>query len=134
MEILLIRHAEPDYAHDSLTPNGIKEAQQLAHGLADERIDEIYCSPLGRAQQTCAVTAQEKDLTPITLDWLRERRIKRGPVYLWEAPGDMFLQADTLPTQNNWFLPHGAMPEGDDPRAFYERNLRYFLRVDKQNL
>ena len=67
MEILLIRHAEPDYAHDSLTPNGIEQARQLAAGLADVRIDEIYVSPLGRAQQTCVVTAQEKHLTPIRI-------------------------------------------------------------------
>jgi broad specificity phosphatase PhoE len=116
MEILLIRHGDPDYAHDSLTPLGVVEAQRLAEGLREVRIDALYVSPLGRAQETCALTAQAKGLTPVTLDWLRERGIKRGPVYLWEAPGAMFLETGQerrpLPTQNDWFLPDGAMPEG----------------------
>ena len=30
MKIILIRHAEPDYANDSLTPLGFKEAAYLA--------------------------------------------------------------------------------------------------------
>jgi probable phosphoglycerate mutase len=113
VEILLIRHGDPDYAHDSLTPTGVAEAQQLAASLADVHIDALYVSPLGRAQETCAFTAREKGLPPITLDWLREGGIKRGPVYLWEAPGAMFLQAHPLATQNDWYLPKGAMPEGD---------------------
>jgi broad specificity phosphatase PhoE len=114
VEILLIRHGDPDYANDSLTPRGVFEAQRLAEALKRVDIDNLYVSPLGRAQETCAHTAQAKRLEPVTLDWLRERGIKRGPVYLWEAPGEMFLQADALPTQNDWHLPEGAMPEGDE--------------------
>ena len=113
MEILLIRHGDPDYARDDLTPRGVEEARQLAVGLRDVPVDEAYVSPLGRAQATCAFTAQEKHLTPVVLDWLRERGIKRGPVYLWEAPGDLFLGAKVLPTQNDWFQSGGAMPEGE---------------------
>ena len=114
MEILLIRHGDPDYANDSLTERGVVEARQLAHALSGVPIDDLYVSPLGRAQETCAFTAAGKNVTPITLDWLRERGIKRGPVYLWEAPGEMFLGADTLGTQNDWFEPDGAMPEGSE--------------------
>jgi probable phosphoglycerate mutase len=114
LEILLIRHGDPDYATDSLTPRGVVEAQCLAKALKEVDVDELYVSPLGRAQDTCAYTAQVKQLEPVTLDWLRERGIKRGPVYLWEAPGEMFLQTGALPTQNDWHLPAGAMPEGDE--------------------
>jgi broad specificity phosphatase PhoE len=114
VEILLIRHGDPDYTRDSLTPRGVTEAQRLAEALKEVDIDELYVSPLGRAKETCAHTAQAKQLEPVTLDWLRERGIKRDPVYLWEAPGEMFLRADVLPTQNDWYLPKGAMPEGDE--------------------
>lgn len=112
MEILLIRHGDPDYANDTLTERGSREARRLAEGLAGVHIDRIYVSPLGRAQATAAPTAQTKGLAPVPLDWLRERGIKRGPLYLWEAPGAMFLREETLPTQNDWHLPSGAMPEG----------------------
>ena len=39
MEILLIRHGDPDYANDSLTPQGIFEAQRLAEALEGVDID-----------------------------------------------------------------------------------------------
>lgn len=117
MEILLIRHGDPDYARDDLTPRGVVEARDLAAKLRLMHIDAIYTSPLGRARATCAFTAREKGLVPCDLDWLRERAIKREPVYLWEAPGEMFLQAGLLPTVNDWYLPNGAMPEGREQFA-----------------
>jgi len=115
MEILLIRHGDPDYANDSLTPRGVSEARQLAAALQRQPLDQLYVSPLGRAQETCAFTAEAKAMQPVTLDWLRERGIKRGPVYLWEAPGEMFLGTETLPTQNDWAT--GEMPEGAEQFA-----------------
>lgn len=39
VEILLIRHGDPDYANDSLTPQGIFEAQRLAEALEGVDID-----------------------------------------------------------------------------------------------
>jgi probable phosphoglycerate mutase len=117
MEVLLIRHGDPDYANDALTEHGIVEAQLLAASLAELRIDRIYASPLGRARATAASTAEAKELVPITLDWLRERGIKRGPVYLWEAPGTMFLREEALPGPHDWFLDGGAMPEGAEQFA-----------------
>ena len=117
MEILLIRHGDPDYTNDSLTPRGVDEARQLAATLKPLPLDALYVSPLGRAQQTCAHTAEALAIEPVELDWLRERGIKRGPVYLWEAPGEMFLANETLATQNDWSLPGGAMPEGAEQYA-----------------
>ena len=117
MEMLLIRHGDPDYANDTLTERGFREARALAEGLREVRIDRIYTSPLGRALATAAPTAQAKGLEPVVLDWLRERGIKRGPVYLWEAPGSMFLERPTLPEVGNWHLAEGAMPEGAEQFA-----------------
>jgi probable phosphoglycerate mutase len=117
MEILLIRHGDPDYANDTLTDRGFKEARLLAQALVPLSIDKLYVSPLGRAQATCAFTSQAKGLSSTTLDWLRERGIKRGPVYLWEAPGEMFLSSETLACQDDWHKPEGAMPEGAEQFA-----------------
>ncbi|MBN1936137.1 MAG: histidine phosphatase family protein [Anaerolineae bacterium] len=128
MELLLIRHGDPDYAQDSLTERGFEEARQLSQALAQVQIDDLYVSPLGRARATCAFTAQAKGLLPVTLDWLRERGIKRGEVYLWEAPGAMFLQAATLGTQNDWFEPDGAMPEGAEQFAHVRAGLNDLLQ------
>ena len=51
MEIMLIRHANPDYANDTLTPIGHEEAKRLAQFLADKPVDIIFQSPNGRADQ-----------------------------------------------------------------------------------
>jgi probable phosphoglycerate mutase len=67
-------------------------------------------------------------MLPIALDWLRERGIKRGPVYLWEAPGEMFLRAERLATQNDWFRPEGAMPEGAEQFSRVRAGLDELLR------
>ena len=74
MRILIIRHADPDYANDTLTEKGWKEAELLANRLEKEKIDYFYSSPLGRAQDTCKTVAKrfgkEKDI--VVHDWLKE--------------------------------------------------------------
>ena len=72
MKLLLIRHGDPDYELDSLTPRGMKEAELLAQRLADVSIKEIYVSPKGRAQKTAEFTLRKKQMTAETLPWLRE--------------------------------------------------------------
>lgn len=72
MRILIIRHGDPDYANDSLTKKGHREAKLLASRLQNEKIDYVYCSPLGRAQDTAAYTLKATGLFAETLPWLRE--------------------------------------------------------------
>ncbi|MBQ8446964.1 MAG: histidine phosphatase family protein [Clostridia bacterium] len=74
MRILIIRHGDPDYANDTLTEKGHREAALLAQKLSKEKIDYLYSSPLGRAKHTCDYTARalhkEKDI--VIKDWLAE--------------------------------------------------------------
>ena len=72
MRILLIRHAEPDYTVDSLTPKGRTEAELLSRRLIRYNIRDFYVSPLGRAQDTAAYTLQKLNRKAETLPWLRE--------------------------------------------------------------
>ncbi len=72
MRILLIRHGDPDYAIDSLTPKGWKEAELLAQRLTKHEIGEFYCSPLGRAKDTASLTLRELSREAEICDWLRE--------------------------------------------------------------
>ena len=72
MKLLIIRHGDPDYVHDSLTPAGRTEADLLAAYLADVPIDYAYVSPMGRAQDTARPTLEAKGMSATTLDWLRE--------------------------------------------------------------
>jgi len=112
MLISLIRHGDPDYANDTLTSKGHKEARKLAKFLANKPIDAIFQSPKGRAKDTCRYTADRKGIEPVTLDWLSEEPIKRGDLYLWNAPGAVFLSSPQLPTYDSCLELDGEMPEG----------------------
>ena len=74
MKILIIRHGEPDYSIDSLTPKGWREAELLADRLCRLDIQDIYLSPLGRAQDTAKETLRRMGRTGETLPWLAEFR------------------------------------------------------------
>jgi broad specificity phosphatase PhoE len=41
MRLYIIRHGDPDYATDSLTEVGQREAQALAERLANERLTHL---------------------------------------------------------------------------------------------
>ena len=97
MEIVLARHGDPDYERDCLTNRGVWQAQRLAEYLDAYPLDAIYVSPLGRAQETCAFTAERQRISPITVDWLT----------------DFFVAVDVLACNGDWSLSRGIMlPEG----------------------
>ncbi len=72
MRLLFIRHADPDYTNDSLTPTGRKEAELLAKAAPDMNLGTCYVSPLGRAQETARYCMETTGKTAETLDWLQE--------------------------------------------------------------
>ena len=59
MKIHIIRHGDPNYEIDSLTPKGWKEAEHLSERLLKMPIDDYYCSPLGRARDTAKPTIEK---------------------------------------------------------------------------
>ena len=72
MKLLIIRHGDPDYTADSLTPKGHREASLLAERIAPMDIKAYYMSPLGRAQETAGYTLRKAGRTAEVLDWARE--------------------------------------------------------------
>ena len=74
MRILLIRHAEPDYSIDSLTPKGRVEAELLSRRLLHYDVKDFYVSPLGRAKDTAAYTLKKLGREAEVLPWLAEFR------------------------------------------------------------
>ena len=72
MRFLFIRHGEPDYINDCLTPIGRLQAEAAAKRLSGENICEIYASPLGRAQETASYTSKLLRQKITTLDFMRE--------------------------------------------------------------
>ena len=72
MKIIIIRHADPDYINDSLTEKGFKEAELLSQRISKMKIDEIWCSPLGRAKATAKPSLEKLGMQANIADWLRE--------------------------------------------------------------
>ena len=72
MQILIIRHGDPDYSIDSLTEKGWKEAELLSERLAKLEVKDFYVSPLGRAKDTASLTMKKLDRQATELPWLQE--------------------------------------------------------------
>ena len=72
MKLLIIRHGDPDYAVDSLTEKGWREASFLKERLLCENISAFYSSPHGRARDTAKPTLDALGRKDEVLPWLRE--------------------------------------------------------------
>ena len=116
MKILIVRHAEPDYVHDSITEKGWREAECLADMLVrqlNERSQAgqtyFYMSPYGRAQDTASLTLQKLGRTAEVLPWLKEFDIlidrpddtsrKRVP---WDWPPEDWMKDPRLYLADRW--------------------------------
>ncbi|MBQ6564360.1 MAG: histidine phosphatase family protein [Clostridiales bacterium] len=72
---MIVRHAEPDYSIDALTPKGRVEAELLASRLSQvPDVLDYYISPLGRAIATAGYTLQKVGRKAEILPWLCEFR------------------------------------------------------------
>lgn len=81
MEIVILRHAEPEWVKDGysvdnppLTKRGRLQSALLADALAGEHFDEILVSPLVRTQQTAEPLLEVKKLDLEIEPWLEEIR------------------------------------------------------------
>ena len=72
MNLIFIRHADPDYSIDSLTEKGWREAELLSARTTKWDVKEFYCSPLGRAKDTASLTLNKINRTATIHDWLKE--------------------------------------------------------------
>lgn len=95
MRLLLIRHGDPDYERDGLTPAGEAEARLLVPRMEKEPVKEFYLSPLGRARATARPTLEALGRTATEFDWLKEFSI---PVLRPDKNGGFsFVPWDWLP-------------------------------------
>ena len=83
MRILMIRHGDPDYEHDSLTENGKMEAQLLAERMKREKADscrKLFRIPEGMKTEiicrvSCGIRCRPPgEMSRATMTW-RDGRI-----------------------------------------------------------
>ncbi|MCR5325087.1 MAG: histidine phosphatase family protein [Lachnospiraceae bacterium] len=110
MKLLFIRHGDPSYENDSLTPQGVKEARCLAAKLVKTHIDKIYVSPLGRAKKTAKYyfDASGRSADAI-LDWLQEfrgrceRPDRDGESICWDWLPQDWMSFTPFYDKDHWF-------------------------------
>ncbi len=72
MLLFFLRHGDPTYNPDELTPLGHRQAEALAKRLALYGIDDIYASSSNRAIQTAQPTCEILKKDAKILDWCNE--------------------------------------------------------------
>jgi broad specificity phosphatase PhoE len=120
MRLHLIRHADPDYENDTLTPAGHLEAAALAKRLAARGLNTIYASPMPRAYITAQYTADLLKL-PVTIEpwaievqgWHYEAIIEDGEaIPVWDIPGEILRSDPAFFDLERWCY----TPPLDSPR------------------
>lgn len=114
MFIYYIRHGDPTYNPDCLTPLGIRQAEALGRRLALHGIDEIYSSPSVRAMQT-ATPLSEIIRKPINtlefcfedLAWQEFTVIGENGQRRWmfaeQSVKDKFSEKEIFELRNDWY-------------------------------
>ena len=108
MTLYIIRHADADYERDAITSVGRPKAEALARRMKLCGLDRIYCSPLGRAQETMKYTAKLLNVQPETEEWTRElpdvflENTEWGPMNAWDLPVEVLLADNPSPTSPDW--------------------------------
>ena len=122
MKIYIVRHAEPDYANDTITEKGVKEAALLGEYMKKKDIKAFYMSPLGRAKATCEATlkALGREGEGEVLDWLQEYfEIKPGAVVPPRTRENYRMMWDRYPA--DWMACEGAFsPDHWTEDPYYE--------------
>ena len=123
MRLMIVRHGDPDYSIDSLTPKGWKEAELLADRLCKLDIAKFYVSPLGRAKDTASFTLKRLGREAEEMTWMREfdAWIKRPDVgdraILWDWLPEDWTKVSSFYDKDAWsdhtLLKEGTTEHGD---------------------
>lgn len=124
MRLIFIRHGEPDYERDSLTPKGWKEAELLAERVKTwENVTGFYCSPLGRARDTASLSMKKLGREAEIADWLTEFHVTitdpqtgtdRNP---WDFLPSYWTNEEMMYDRDKWFL-SPVMQTGEVEKRF----------------
>lgn len=124
MKILIIRHGDPDYAHDCLTERGRREAELLADRICAMDIKAFYVSPLGRARETASFTLKRLNRTATECQWLQEFApgIRRPDVtdrrsIAWDWLPQDWTEEEDFYRRDLW-MHHPVMEEANVPQEY----------------
>ena len=126
MDILLVRHGQPEWDRDDvssvdpgLTHTGAQQAQLLAERMLHERIDLLLVSTARRAQETARpLRAQQSGVPTEDRAWMHEIRM---PAHWDGTPADEVNRALREARERPRDLWWEGMPGGESFRDFHAR-------------
>lgn len=149
MKILIVRHADPDYSIDSLTPKGRVEAELLSRRLCGLDIKDFYVSVLGRAKDTAQYTLEKMGRSATECEWLKEfspriTKPNKGDTIVWDWLPKDWTSSDDFYSNEKWYdspeMVEGKVKEeylrvaGELDKLIakhgYERDGRYYKAVN----
>lgn len=124
MEIVFVRHAEPEWIADGvgvvdppLTGRGVRQAEAAAVHLASTPWDDVLVSPALRAVETARPIAAATGIDPRVVEGLIEIRMPDWSGTPAETVDRIFREARNRPPEQWW----DGMPGGESFRDFHER-------------
>jgi broad specificity phosphatase PhoE len=127
LELVLVRHAEPDYeslrqtgadtSDPALTALGRRQAAAVARHLKARPMAALHCSPLARAKETAAAIGTAQGLVPSVVDGLAEIRIGELRAVSQAEVDAYFAAAARRPLRDHW----EGFPGGEHFRDFHGR-------------
>ncbi len=124
MQIVLVRHGQPEWVRDGLnvvdpplTELGQRQAAAMAKQLGDERFDEVLVSPLTRARQTAAPLFERLGVDELIEPWLEEIRDPDWHGKPAEMAQQLYRELNERPVAARW----DGLDGGEPIRAFTDR-------------
>ena len=124
MEIVFIRHGQPEWVRDGLnvgnpplTDLGHVQAAAMARALGGEAFDEVYASPLVRARQTAAPLFEALGREPEIASWLEEIRDPAWHGTPQEKAEAAYAELKGRPAEARW----DGLEGGESIRDFTDR-------------
>ena len=114
MRLIFIRHAEPDYEHNTLTERGFAEARILANRVPKWDVERFFVSPLARTSLTAEPSLKAMGRTAEVLPWMREFSygIHDPLTGAWQVPWDLMPQYwtnDPLLQDKNYYYENNVL-------------------------
>ena len=129
MLFFYIRHGDPIYEPDSLTPLGKRQAEAAAKRLSMYGVDKIFSSTSTRAIETARPTCEILKKEPVLLDFCNEcytwreftKETSKGMGWLFEDPDSrlLFAKKEVRDMGERWYEYPGL--EGNDCKKGIER-------------
>lgn len=127
MEVVLVRHGEPEWARDGksvgdppLTERGRRQAELVAERLADQVFDHVLVSPVRRAQETADPILAALGVEGDVREWLAEIRNPEWDGAPVEHIEKSFAEQRLRPFDELW----DGLPGGETFHDFHDRVTR----------